>query len=33
MVLIEKLNLRFADMWTEIFKINNIYSIQVIYSM
>jgi len=33
-VVIEKLNLRFANMWTyEIFEINNIYSIQVIYSM
>jgi len=32
--LIEELNLRFADMWTyEIFEINNIYLIQVIYSM
>jgi len=31
-VLIEKLNLRFADMWTyEIFEINSIYLIQVIY--
>jgi len=31
-VLIEKLNLRFADVWTyEIFEISNIYLIQVIY--
>jgi len=33
-VLIEELNLRFADMWTyEIFEINNIYLIRVTYSM
>jgi len=33
-VLIEKLNLRFADMSTyEIFEISNIYLIKVIYSM
>jgi len=33
-VLIEKLNLSFANMLTyEIFEISNIYLIQVIYSM
>jgi len=33
-VLIEELNLRFADMWTyEIFEISNICLIKVTYSM
>jgi len=33
-ILVEELNLRFADIWTyEIFEINNIYLIQVTYSM
>jgi len=32
--LIEELNLRFADMWTDkIFEISNIYLIRVTYSM
>jgi len=32
--LIEEANLRFADMWPyEIFEINNIYLIQVIYGI